>query len=70
MKFKIHFSRSIILLLLAMLIFSVSACSDPQAVSQPYLDSVKNADVFIDIPALRQYGSYTCGTTCVQMIMN
>ena len=29
-----------------------------------------DADVFIEIPALRQYGGYTCGATCVQMLMN
>ena len=44
----------------------------------PYCDSAYitkvfsdgNADVFIDMPNLRQYGGYTCGTTCVQMVMN
>ena len=30
----------------------------------------QDADVLIDIPNLRQYGGYTCGTTCVQMLMN
>lgn len=70
MKRNIHFSKLISLLLLATLILSVPACSDNHAVEQPYLDSVKNADVFIDLPTLRQYGGYTCGTTCVQMIMN
>ena len=35
-----------------------------------YADSIRNADVLIEIPALRQYGGYTCGTTCVQMLMN
>ena len=35
-----------------------------------YDGSVRDADVLIEIPALRQYGGYTCGTTCVQMLMN
>ena len=35
-----------------------------------YDGSIAEADVFMDIPNLRQYGTYTCGTTCVQMIMN
>ncbi len=36
----------------------------------PYAGDVTDADVFIDLPNLRQYGGYTCGTTCVQMVMN
>ena len=35
-----------------------------------YVASLTDADVFIDLPALRQYGDYTCGVTCVQMLMN
>ena len=35
-----------------------------------YAGETQEADIFIDIPNLRQYGSYTCGTTCVQMLMN
>ena len=35
-----------------------------------YAGEIQEADVFIDIPNLRQYGSYTCGTTYVQMLMN
>lgn len=35
-----------------------------------YDGSIQDADVLIEIPALRQYGGYTCGTTCVQMLMN
>ena len=35
-----------------------------------YAGKTQEADVFIEIPDLRQYGSYTCGTTCVQMLMN
>ena len=53
----------VVLLLLALL------CGAAQAQS-PYDGSVADADVFISIPALRQYGGYTCGTTCVQMLMN
>lgn len=33
-------------------------------------ESLKNMDARIQVPDLRQYGTYTCGTTCVQMIMN
>lgn len=36
----------------------------------PYADDITAADVFIDLPNLRQFGGYTCGTTCVQMVMN
>ena len=53
----------VVLLLLALL------CGAAQAQS-PYDGSVADADVFISIPALRQYGGYTCGTTCVQMLIN
>ena len=35
-----------------------------------YAGSIKDADVFIKLPNLRQYGDYSCGATCVQMIMN
>ena len=35
-----------------------------------YVASLTDAEVFIDLPALRQYGDYTCGATCVQMLMN
>ena len=35
-----------------------------------YAGKTQEADVFIEIPDLRQYGGYTCGTTCVQMLMN
>lgn len=38
--------------------------------SDLYADDLARADVWIEIPALRQYGGYTCGTTCVQMLMN
>lgn len=52
-------------LLLAALVF----CGAAQAQSL-YDGTVAEADVLIEIPALRQYGGYTCGTTCVQMLMN
>ena len=35
-----------------------------------YYGRISDADEFIEIPNLRQYGDYTCGTTCVQMIIN
>lgn len=50
-----------------LLIFTLSA----QVLAQsPYDGSTSDARVLIRIPSLRQYGSYTCGTTCVQMLMN
>lgn len=57
-------------LLLAVTLSAMTSCSFGACVKEPYLDSVDNADVFIEMPNLRQYGGYTCGTTCVQMIMN
>ena len=54
--------------------FLLSACTGPAAeqssVQPPYDGQTQDADVFIDMPNLRQYGGYTCGTTCVQMVMN
>lgn len=54
--------------------FLLSACAGPAAeqssVQPPYDGQIQDADVFIDMPNLRQYGGYTCGTTCVQMVMN
>lgn len=38
--------------------------------SEPYVGSVQDADVLIRMPDLRQYSTYTCGATCVQMVMN
>lgn len=38
--------------------------------ASPYAAFLSNEDVFIEIPALRQYGNYTCGAACVQMLMN
>ena len=35
-----------------------------------YAGSINDADVFIKLPNLRQFGDYSCGATCVQMIMN
>ena len=45
------------------------ACASQTQVQSPYDDTVARADVLLEIPALRQYGGYTCGTTCVQMPM-
>ena len=53
---------------------SLSSCGtakeDSEQAQSLYAGKTQEADVFIDIPNLRQYGSYTCGTTCVQMLMN
>ncbi len=52
----------------------LSACAGQAAeqpsVQLPYAGQTQDADVFIGMPNLRQYGGYTCGTTCVQMVMN
>lgn len=40
------------------------------ALPQVYSASLAQADVYIPVPLLRQYGTYTCGATCVQMLMN
>ena len=45
-------------------------CDGGAAAQSTYAGTIRDADVFIDMPNLRQYGSYTCGTTCVQMLMN
>lgn len=69
MKGKLH-SVLCVGLLLAALTLCAAGCAGESEVDQPYLDSVTNADVLITLPDLRQYGYYTCGSTCVQMIMN
>ena len=53
----------------ASLLLSSCAAAEPEN-DGLYAGDVQEADVFIDIPNLRQYGTYTCGATCVQMIMN
>lgn len=54
--------------------FLLSSCAGqaakPPSVQPLYAGRTQDADVFIDMPNLRQYGGYTCGTTCVQMVMN
>ena len=54
----------------ALLMLTLVSCAASDEISDQYGDSVSNADVFINIPCLRQYGGYTCGTTCIQMVMN
>ena len=44
--------------------------SDAASSSDLYAGFLTEAGRWIDIPALRQYGDYTCGATCVQMLMN
>ena len=51
------------------LLLSSCAAAEPENYGL-YAGGVQEADVFIDIPNLRQYGTYTCGATCVQMLMN
>lgn len=53
-----------------LLFFPGYAESDAASSSDLYAGFLTEADRWIDIPALRQYGDYTCGATCVQMLMN
>ena len=59
---------------LAVMSLFITSCTKKAEVKDSdksiYEGSIQDADVFIDIPNLRQYGGYTCGTTCVQMLMN
>ena len=58
------------------MVFALAACStqtEEQSAStqnNSYVGYTTDAGKFIDVPNLRQYGDYTCGTTCVQMLMN
>lgn len=66
---------AVICILTSMFLVSCEAVDKTQTTSQIsdqtlYAGEIQEADVFIDIPNLRQYGGYTCGTTCVQMLMN
>lgn len=66
--------------ILALTAFAGAACllftacvektAEQASVQAPYAGQTTDTDVFIDLPNLRQYGGYTCGTTCVQMVMN
>ena len=55
---------------LMLISFPGYAESDAASSSDLYAGFLTEADRWIDIPALRQYGDYTCGATCVQMLMN
>lgn len=56
----------------ALLLLGLTACGTrtPAEQSTPYVGYTTDADVFLELPNLRQYGDYSCGTTCVQMVMN
>ena len=62
-------SLTALLLLSCMLLLPIGSNANADDTSF-YVASLTDADVFIDLPALRQYGDYTCGATCVQMLMN
>lgn len=47
-----------------------TAAATGETVAAPYAGTLSDAEVLIRLPNLRQYGDYTCGTTCVQMILN
>ena len=55
-----------------LLFFCLTACGTQTQTAQntPYVGYTTDADVFLELPNLRQYGDYSCGTTCVQMVMN
>ena len=58
------------LLLIGLFLTAGSGLAEGKSSSSPYAAFLSDADVLIDVPALRQYGDYTCGATCVQMLMN
>ena len=58
------------LLLIGLFLTAGNGLAEGIASSSPYAAFLSDADVLIDVPALRQYGDYTCGATCVQMLMN
>lgn len=59
-----------LLLAISIALVWVGCEASQNVIEAPYEDTLANAQVFIDVPNLRQYGGYTCGTTCVQMLMN
>ena len=68
--------KKLAVLLALCMVFAFAACGtqteekSTNAESDIYIGYTTDADKFIDVPNLRQYGNYTCGTTCVQMLMN
>ena len=70
--FFVFFRRALALCGAALLLFSGCGANPGKASagSGLYAASLSEAEVFIDLPTLRQYGDYTCGATCVQMLMN
>ena len=62
--------KALIILLALVMTATQFACASQTQAQSPYNDTVAGADVLLEIPTLRQYGGYTCGTTCVQMLMN
>mgnify|MGYP001013800334 FL=1 len=61
---------SLLVLLIGLFLTAGNGLAEGIASSSPYAAFLSDADVLIDVPALRQYGDYTCGATCVQMLMN
>ena len=68
--------KKLALLLALGMVFTLTAgCTQTKeksanAESDRYVGYTTDADKFVDVPNLRQYGNYTCGTTCVQMLLN
>ena len=57
-------------LLCLLILLAACAPAQKEQADGVYDGYITDADVFIDVPNLRQYGDYTCGATCVQMLMN
>lgn len=69
-KILIRYAMLTFAAVMCLLLSSCAKETDAAHDSGIYAGDISEADVFIDIPNLRQYGGYTCGTTCVQMLMN
>ena len=67
---KCRFLSGAAALLCLLLLLAACAPAQKEQADGLYDGYITDADVFIDVPNLRQYGDYTCGATCVQMLMN
>ena len=68
---KIKGSFSVLILLIAVLLLLMgNGYAETGDHTEPYVASLADANVYMPLPTLRQYGDYTCGATCVQMLMN
>lgn len=67
---KYRFLSGAAALLCLLILLAACAPAQKEQADGLYDGYITDADVFIDVPNLRQYGDYTCGATCVQMLMN